>query len=132
MKEKYCKKCDTTHNIENFHNDKAIKDGKARYCKKCKCDAEKVNRDKKREAKKLLQENIIPEGKIRCERNNTVISKTDCIVDCNDACRTCKSRQEGNMKAGGHTLTAKEEAIMRHEGVLSMNYTDMIVPYAEI
>jgi hypothetical protein len=132
MKKKYCKKCDTTHDINDFHKDKSSKDGKARYCKKCKCDADKVNRDKKREDKKLLQKSRIPTGKIRCERNNTIISKTSCIVDCNDACRTCKSRQEGNMRAGGSILTADEEAVMRHEGVLSMNYTEMIEPYAEV
>jgi hypothetical protein len=132
MKEKRCSKCKQVKPLDDFGNDKATKDGKARYCKKCKCDAEKVNRDKKREAERLSKESRIPTGKILCERNNSIISKAACIVDCNDACRTCKSRQEDNMRAGGSTLTAEEEAIIRHEGVLSMNYTDMIAPYAEI
>jgi hypothetical protein len=133
MKEKRCTgKCKQVKPLDDFGNDKATKDGKARYCKKCKCDAEKVNRDNKKEAKMLLQKSIIPKGKILCERNNTIISKTACIVDCNDVCWTCKSRQEGNMRAGGDVLTAEEEAVMRHEGVLSMNYTEMIEPYAEV
>jgi hypothetical protein len=132
MKKKYCKKCDTKHDIDYFHNDKSNKDGKARYCKKCKCDAEKANRYKKNEAERLFQENRIPKGKILCEKNNTIIKDKDCLLDCNDACRTCKSRQERNMRAGGETLTKEEEAIMRHEGVKGMGYSDMIAPYAEI
>jgi hypothetical protein len=132
MKKKYCKKCDTIHDIDDFGNDKSSKDGKARYCKKSKCDADKVNRDKQREDKKFLQESIMPKGKILCERNNTIISKTACIVDCNDACRTCKSRQEGNLRAGGETLTTEEERTVRYEGVKGMGYSDMIAPYAEI
>jgi len=33
--EKHCKKCDRTLPIDNFHNDKNSKDGKAFYCKDC-------------------------------------------------------------------------------------------------
>jgi hypothetical protein len=73
----------------------------------------------------------LPRGKILCERNKRVITKSSCIPGCNDACRTCESRQEKNIKAGGEILTKEEETMMRYEGVRGSGYGAMIEPYAE-
>jgi hypothetical protein len=131
MKKKCTGKCKQVKPLDDFHKDKSNKDGKARYCKKCKGDAEKANRDKKREDEKLLRERRVPKGKIECLRGG-IIFKKDCIPGCNEACQGCTSRQEGNVKAGGETLTKEEETMMRYEGVRGSGYGAMIEPYAEI
>jgi hypothetical protein len=125
---KICSKCKQLKELSQFSKDKYRSDGLCSQCRECRSVRKK---EKKRETEKLKKENTLPKGKILCEKNNTIIREEDCILDCNDICRICKSRQEGNMRAGGEILSKEEEAIVRYEGVLSLNYTEMIAPYAE-
>jgi hypothetical protein len=46
--------------------------------------------------------------KIFCERTKTKINETACVIDCNDICLTCDSRQEGNVRAI-NTTTPEED-----------------------
>jgi hypothetical protein len=107
MKKKKCNnsECGEIKILTEFHIDKRKTDGRRGQCKKCvnKKTSERAGRKraavkplKKRPEKKKIVK--IPDNKCECARGGIILKKS-CILDCNDICLTCDSRQEGNVRA---------------------------------
>ena len=129
---KICSQCEIPKDINNFHREKRQKDGHRPECKKCRKDKYIAKQEKLKPVITAITERANKSSKkIKCNRTKTMISISACIPGCNDLCIPCENKQINNISAGGDTLTREEEAIARHEGILSLNYTEMIEPYAE-
>lgn len=55
-------------------------------------------------------------GKIRCNRDGSMISINACIPGCNDACRTCQNIQIENIPAVNN-VTPEEDMEQRQAGI---------------
>lgn len=112
---KRCKgECGEVKPMTSFHKDKQVKGGRKNTCMACFNKRSALNRDLKK--KGTL--------KILCEKNNTMIRRYSCIPGCNDACKTCKSRQEGNVRAI-NTLTEAEDKEFAYTGVMGGQFGRM-------
>ena len=107
-----CNGCGRPKKLEKYSVNRTKKNGRGGTCKKCLNARIKIRRRKesKGKVKEILAPLpvVIPDDKIRCERDGKIMTKSQCLPGCNDACITCENPQMQNIKASNDTLTPEE------------------------